>query len=201
MGFNGWLQPKEAMDGIVPKMQLMAYEDDLPPTPSLAIGWSLGGAVLMQAVLTGRTKPSKIVLIATPFCFLDDNIGMAAADFTQFRQHFRHSPAMAARRFSALIAIGDVGTRPSMPPLPFTAYWAGWLERLGRVNFRTSDLSTAPPVLIVQGKQDQIVQMAQGRLWQKQLPNSRLLELECGHAPQLACPAEIRAAIREFADA
>ena len=58
---------------------------------------------------------------------------------------------------------------------------------------------TATPTLIVWGRQDAIIPLECGRLFEKALPNSSLKIIDdCGHSPALEKPQEFLAAVQQF---
>jgi pimeloyl-ACP methyl ester carboxylesterase len=57
----------------------------------------------------------------------------------------------------------------------------------------------ATPALIVWGRQDAIVPLECGELYQQALGNATLKVIDnCGHAPQFEKPQEFQAAVGEF---
>jgi pimeloyl-ACP methyl ester carboxylesterase len=73
--------------------------------------------------------------------------------------------------------------------IPAEGQWDVLWTRLPRLE---------PPALFVLGKLDRLVPIAFAAHVRRALPAARHLELDCGHVPQLECPAETHAAIAEF---
>jgi pimeloyl-ACP methyl ester carboxylesterase len=56
------------------------------------------------------------------------------------------------------------------------------------------------PTLVIWGRKDGIVPLRLGRRLVRDLPNARLMVIEhCDHWPHQECPAEVIAALKEFA--
>lgn len=55
------------------------------------------------------------------------------------------------------------------------------------------------PTLIVWGKEDAVIPVECGELFQKSIPNSKLTVISnCGHRPQMEKPTEFRDAVTSF---
>ena len=68
-------------------------------------------------------------------------------------------------------------------------------EPLGPNGFWTRLRSLVPPSLFVWGRRDTLVPIGFAQHVREALPQSRHLELDCGHVPQLERPKETHAAI------
>lgn len=66
-----------------------------------------------------------------------------------------------------------------------TAFWAG-LEAL------------SPEALFIWGRRDGLVPIGFARHVRERLPAAQHVELDCGHVPQLECPAQLHSAITRF---
>jgi pimeloyl-ACP methyl ester carboxylesterase len=54
------------------------------------------------------------------------------------------------------------------------------------------------PTLLVWGRHDRLVPVRVALEWQRLLPDSRLVQLPCGHVPMWEAPRELAASLREF---
>ena len=74
------------------------------------IGWSLGGAVAISALAEERIKAKRLILIATPYQFLqsgDYSFGMEQATFQQFCDSYAQNAEDTLGRFQRLMVKGD----------------------------------------------------------------------------------------------
>jgi pimeloyl-ACP methyl ester carboxylesterase len=71
-------------------------------------------------------------------------------------------------------------------------------EPHGERGFWTRLASLSPDAMFVWGRQDTLVPVAFRRHVERTLPSARHVELDCGHVPQLECPRQTHAAIRDF---
>ncbi len=214
---SGWVQPFEALTPLMHDAQAIDYEDaehpeavieqlashaDLP----LAIGWSLGGWLLMLAAARGIIRPHLLVVLAAPVQFVACDAfphGMAPPLFDQFNTNVRTQPERAARRFAHLIAHGDRHYDRIVPSLEHTPMiaslgWQRWLTHLEAQRHTDIDYRALPPTLFIYGEEDRIVSPQQGRYLHAQTLQSHLaIWPECAHAPHLHDASKLRTLIME----
>jgi pimeloyl-ACP methyl ester carboxylesterase len=218
LALSGWAQPYDALAHLMPEAHHLPYAaygswetlvTALTPhadTP-LAVGWSLGGALLMRAAALGVIRPKKLVLLAAPVQFVADDTfphGMGRETFTLFRHNFLENPHKTARRFAHLIADGDTHYEAVVHHLQqhskvdYTP-WGQWLDGLGAQRHDQFTLHNLPPTLLIYGEKDGIVSHKQGEYLHGILPHSRLMLLpECAHAPHVHDLEKVRHAIKEW---
>lgn len=167
-----------------------------------AVGWSLGGWLLMRAIAEGVIAPAHLVLIAPPLQFVstpDFSHGMDVATFTLFSGNYRGDPVRTATRFAHLIAKGDIHHKRiigelTLPPHSVDAnVWHPWLEVLAQQRRHQLEFSGFPPTLLIHGERDTVVPVAQGRELASRIPGAKLHVLpEAAHAPHLHDSALVR---------
>ena len=83
-----YLQNKNFEDLLT--QDLKAYDNEV------VIGWSLGGQVAIRLIEKQILKPKLLILIATPFQFVEDDkneVGMPLELFNQFQNVLDENPA------------------------------------------------------------------------------------------------------------
>lgn len=219
LSFSGWGQPVDALATLAgDNHQAVDYaacerieavaELVSDQKPELAIGWSLGGQVLLRLVSMGAVQPQRMVLLATPYQFVADGQyprAMSLAIFNAFRASMRQAPETALPRFLTLIAQGDsnrAAVRRQLSGEPETIErWLSWLDELGRFSCAEISLESMPPTLVVHGQQDMVVAFEQGeKLASALLHASRLWLPDCAHAPHFHAPERILAAMESLFD-
>ncbi len=205
---TGWQQPTDALAIIAPQAAHYDYASHtniqsafatLPPEPQLAIGWSLGGHLLVQAVAGGYCRPKKLLLLGAPFqCVASEHFpeGMPTPMFQEFRTNYQRSPEETTKRFPLFIAQGDRYASRIVQTLGHTPVWQNglfWLDVLGSSSCHTLDFSAFPHTIIVHGANDQIIRSTNAAAFAARLPSCELLLWpDCGHAPHLHNPDAIR---------
>jgi len=200
---SGWAQPYDALHQLTPNATHIDYgthadpdypeeflEDALKNTTT-AIGWSLGGTLLMRSIKRGIVSPEKLVLIAAPAQFVRDedfSHGMDELTFELFYENYSSDPSRTAKRFAGLIAKGDSKERDIIAGLDGSDdadKWHPWLDLLEEQRAEDS-FDGFPPTLIIHGQQDAIVSHTQAEWLAQHLPNATLHSLpDAGHAPHL----------------
>lgn len=218
---SGWAQPHDALTFLIPGSASYRYAEYKSAeeallnlrqyTPRIAIGWSLGGLLLVQAVAMQILQPKLLVLLATPYQFVaseDYRHAMVPYTFRTFYQNYETNPTRTASRFNALIAKGDTSAKQVLERLSGNTtaaeceIWLPWLGYLATFSCKMLDFTKFPSTLIVHGKQDAVVSMAQAQTFQEALPSSRIMLWEgCGHAPHLHAPERLFNLIRNEVEA
>jgi pimeloyl-[acyl-carrier protein] methyl ester esterase len=218
---NGWAQPPDGLSILAPEALHLDYREcrdftcttgliaTLAPRVQRAIGWSLGGSLLMQAIARGGLQAKQLVLIAPPVQFVSSEVfphGMDRLTFDLFYQNYRNDPARTAARFSGLIAKGDRQSRQILHALGEwegshqAEIWHPWLDLLNEQSFDDYLISHLPPTLIIHGEKDAIVSIKQSEAFAAHVPQVTLqVWHDSGHAPHLHDLAGVRAAIADHA--
>lgn len=196
---TGWQQEKNALATIAPDalhFDYAAYDNVetvfqmLPKTPDVAIGWSLGGQLLVRAVAGRHIRPEKLILLAAPFqCIADAHFpqGMRTEDFNAVKSHYVRNPEAAVAQFQALVAMGDKYPRRILKAIrPDSALWRDgkfWLDELGRTSCRELDFSEFPETIILHGEYDKVIHPASAKEFSLRLPSAKVFWLpDRGHA-------------------
>jgi pimeloyl-ACP methyl ester carboxylesterase len=165
----------------------------LPDAPDLAIGWSLGGQLLVKAIALGHTRPKKLVLLGAPFqCISDDQFahGISPTDFQSVRNNYRRNPEAMLAEFQVLIAAADKNQKQIAKVLSRTiTRWPNglfWLDTLGKTTCHNLDFSAFPETLIIHGQNDRVIHPASAEEFSRHLPAAKLFLLpDSGHALHL----------------
>ncbi len=214
VGISGWLQPADALNGIMPGIKPFRY-DHLDKrqcmqglaelNPEVVIAWSLGGVLAVQALMHPQYRPRKLILIAAPFQFLasqDFPDGMLLEDYEAFRRDYIDNPKSAARRLQLLSNYGLAEDTPLCPladNAEETKLWLPWLEHLAATNFSRSKYAHQPEVLLVQGGKDAICAPGQSKHWARIFPWAQVLMLpRSAHAPHMQDTVMLRRTVAEF---
>jgi pimeloyl-ACP methyl ester carboxylesterase len=171
--------------------------DELDLTDVTVIGNSIGGWIAAEMALTGSRRIAGVTLvdavgIEVPGHPVADFFALTLAEVADLSYHeparFRIDPATLTPQRQATMA----GNRAALAAYAGTAMSDPALaSRLARV---------AIPVLVVWGDSDGIADPDYGRAYAAAIPGARFCLLNStGHLPQLESPAELLAAIGEFA--
>lgn len=213
---SGWAQPHDALKRLVPDADHLDYgalspDDALKHIkdyhPSMAVGWSLGGSLLLMAKAHGLINPDWLVVLGAPLQFVADEqfpIGMGQQTFAQFYENMSRDPERASLKFNHLIAYGDTHEKRIVHELESQDYhadwgeWLPWLDVLAQQHHSTLPLSGLGNILIIHGKEDIIVSHEQSILLSKHAPRGRLeLLSDCAHAPHLHDAGYVRSLISQ----
>jgi len=194
---------------------LQAWADDLAqqlPDSATLLGWSLGGQVAMRAALDHPHKIGRLILLAsTPrFVATDDwPGGMAAADLQDFGAALIGDPQATLLRFLSLQTRGMAGQKALLQQLRqmllATPASDGEALAAGLAILRDTDLRAELPrltqsTLVLHGALDTLTPPTAGLWLSTALPAARHIEFaRAAHAPHLSHPAEVAAAIGQFA--
>lgn len=215
--FTGWGQPADALACIAPGAEhfpYVAYKDKagflsslgpLKTSYDVVIGWSLGGQLALQAVDQGILSPKLMVLIATPFQFIESETlgcGVYRNVFEKFKHDYVKSPVAMLKRFNTLIAHNDTQEKAVLQKMgqdtAHTDEWLGWLEVLGEYSCQDMLFNNVPSTLIIHGRNDTVVDVGQASVFLPFIKKSRIHIMEgCGHAPHLHDAGKVKALIQE----
>ncbi len=215
----GWTQRHDALSTIAPDALHLDYypsrslEDVFallkPHAPHIryAIGWSLGGWLLMRAIAEGIIAPEHLVLIAPPMQFVSSDDfphGMDPTTFELFYSNYRDQPQRTAARFAHLIAKGDLHHKRVVEALRLPAHnvdaevWHPWLDALADQRHHQLAFDAFPPTLLIHGQHDTIVPLQQGKELARRIPQAELHILpDASHAPHFHDPALLMRLIDE----
>jgi pimeloyl-ACP methyl ester carboxylesterase len=168
------------------------------------VGASLGAAVVLLALLRNREELTPRV---RALCLID---AIAYPQDLPFFVEILQTPVLgpAALNFPSFVQA-----------LPAIFLPPGYARYYGRKKVREALIKTARlmdgerlapyvkrlktiqlPTLVIWGRKDGIVPLRLGRRLARDLPNARLMVIEhCDHWPHQECPAEVIAALKEFA--
>jgi non-heme chloroperoxidase len=170
-------------------------------------GWSLGGAVVVDAAAKLGAKVRGLVLSAgaTPRYTQAEGFphGGRAEDVAATLAALRAGRvAFLANLYLGGVFAIDVGAELKRRCLQIALEASpgadASLAALAQLDQRAQLPKLAAPALVVVGARDAVVSPEVGRAAAKLLPNATLLELDCGHAPFLELPDAYHAALFEL---
>lgn len=171
----------------------------LPDSPSIIVGWSMGGMMAMQLALQYPEKVAGLVLVSTTplFCNREGwESGCSSELFDAFESGVQSNSAKTMSRFFAMMLHGDEISRSEYnqiakeaidrsAPSSATALSNG-LDYLANTDLRKALSSIDQPALIVHGADDAIIPTAAGVSLAEMIPHNKWHMFEqCGHAPFL----------------
>lgn len=196
---TGWQQKPDAFANIAPAARhfnYAAYNDletmfsELPRDVDLAIGWSLGGQLLVRAIAGGYVKARKLLLLAAPFQCISDNRfmhGMAQDDFNDIRNNYVQDPQKMLAQFQGWLGFGS--NKIIRELLKSTEIWKNglfWLDELGKATCRDLDFSSFPETLIFHGESDKVIPPENAKEFAARVPGAQLFLLpDVNHAIHL----------------
>jgi pimeloyl-[acyl-carrier protein] methyl ester esterase len=183
------------------------------PSPSIWLGWSLGGLLAMDAALRFPEQVSALILIAaTPrFTCADDwPYGIPLALFEGFERGVMRRPEDALHRFAALLARGGIKAsaiarsmheRMSRFGSSDKRALLGGLKLLATTDLRSEVARIRCPALILLGENDALIP-AHAAVPIHALFSKARTEMvpKAAHAPFLSHPEQTLSLILEFMD-
>ncbi len=201
---TGWGQAADALECIAPGAKHLTYADFESVDAWMEslkgvecetlIGWSLGGQLALRAISEGFLKPSRLILLGTPYQFVHSNgmhCGMHQEQFVAFKYAFLADATRALKRFSVMVSHNDAYQKQVFSTLALdlnhAEKWEYWLEQLGEFSAQEIDFSTMPEkVLLVHGVDDVVVEASQTSIFKPFMPQASIeLWDKCAHAPHL----------------
>lgn len=194
---SGWGQPHDALGAdAIDYAHASSAEEALRMIAHIAgdaeriIGWSLGGQLAVRAVAAGKIKPKQLVLIATPYQFVDDS-AVGRETFGKFHANYKTNPRRTLHKAWELIHYEDERSDFISDQLAsfdkdmvLKKDWLRWLNLLSDFSCEILDFSGFPPTLLVHGDKDKVVDVSQSARFAKSIPGAQLAVWEgCGHAP------------------
>jgi len=192
-----------------------AIAEQLPDSPGIIVGWSLGGILAMQLALKYSEKVKGLVLVSTTpsFCNRRDdwNHGCDQATFNAFESGIKENSAKTMGRFFMLMLQGDSISRSDYnriakvaidkqhPPTQTTL--AKGLQALESNDLRERISSITVPVLVMHGAEDAIVPVEAGAWLAEMLPQATWQRFDaCGHAPFLTQAETFNETLEQWCD-
>ncbi|MDX2073754.1 MAG: alpha/beta hydrolase [Alphaproteobacteria bacterium] len=214
---SGWGQPHDALAHLAPGSMAVDYAHAANAAeairmiasaqPERVIGWSLGGQLAVRAVAEGAVRPAQLVLIATPYQFVDSST-VGRETFEKFSANYRANPQRTLHKAWELIHYEDAKSVCIADQLAMfdkeavlRKDWLRWLHLLEGFSCDALDFSAFPRTLLVHGTLDKVVGAAQSIRMAQRLPHARVEQWEhCGHAPHLHDAERLKGLIAEHAD-
>jgi pimeloyl-[acyl-carrier protein] methyl ester esterase len=218
----GWGQPHHALSNVLPHATALDYAHhssvqaalaqiaQAAPEHRVAVGWSLGGQLLVRALAAGLVKFDALVLIAVPYQFVQTPhapVGMKRDLFDKFRDNYAKNPLRTLHKAWELIALGDSQAEQVRGHMSshskdamLEKQWLHWLDMLDGFSCATLNYDGFPPTLLIHGEQDAVVSHEQQQCFARHIPSARIVSLPgAGHAPHWHNEVEIRTLVDEFA--
>lgn len=182
------------------------FLESLPPAQTLAVGWSLGGMLILEALAATPWKPAGLILVGVPavFCPRDGHPwGQPPAAVRAMRRALAKNPRKVLADFaSACLARGEDPfeheVKALFDPDPAGDHLAAGLDYLLQADLRPVLAKIPGPAVIVQGEADGIVAPAQARFLHRHLLGSRLVILSgAGHVPFITQTAQFNEILKE----
>ncbi len=185
---------------------VLRFLEKIPPGRTVAVGWSLGGMLLLEALARSRIEPAGLILVGTPavFCRREGHPwGQAAAAVRAMRRALqKDAPKVLADFASACLAPEETGFREEVKGLFVSDmaedHLAAGLDYLLAADLRPVLAEIQGRTIIVQGDRDGIVPWEQGRFLHQRLSGSRLITLSgAGHLPFVTQAARFNEILKE----
>ena len=186
---------------------LVDYLKKLPLDETVAVGWSLGGMLLLEALAMGNLTPAKVVLAATPACFCageDHPVGQPRAAVRALRRTVRQDPRRGLADFAGrCLAPGEADFREEILEnfqyQETGADLASGLDYLLNTDLRPQLAGIPPGTLIIQGDADAIVPLEQAEILSQYLKDAQMVRLPgAGHAPFVTQAEAFNEIVAEF---
>ncbi len=191
-----YLQTKNFEDLLT--RDLKAYDNEV------VIGWSLGGQVAVRLIEKQILKPKLLILIATPFQFVQDDknqVGMPRELFEQFQNVLDENPEQALEYLANLTALNDKNPEDVLKNMINTENTDNlyfWLKELKNFNCFSVDFTNFSKTIYICGSGDMVVDHLQYKLFLKQIKDFELqIMFTCGHAPHFSHKSEFLNIINE----
>jgi pimeloyl-[acyl-carrier protein] methyl ester esterase len=172
----------------------------------ICLGWSLGGMLLLEAILNGEMEADHLVLVSTSACFTGDGPSPGAHPriLQRMKKKLDDDREEILREFleNSLHPLFDSNSVDHHLKLA-ERFTSGELARgldyllKTRLNDRLKELKTG--VTIIHGTEDRIIPPEAGRLMHSEIPNSIHAEAEgAGHALPLTHHELIRDILNDY---
>lgn len=202
---SGWIQSPKALEMIFPGAETLDYSDLHSAEavfqkiseigPERLVGWSLGGVLAAQAVISGKISPKHLILLAVPYQFMaDEQIteGCSEELWHTIRRDYQADAMGYARQFQRYVMHGH-SRALGKPELHADAAnihrWLPWLDYLAESSFVRAGEAVVQPetTTIFHGVNDAVISATQAKYWSRIFPKSSVILLpETSHAPQFS---------------
>lgn len=175
------------------------------------MGWSLGGQILMQLFKRAPHLIRSMILVAASPCFLrrsDWPYGMDGQVLDAFAIELQQDYHKTMSRFIGLQVMHSQSSVQSLKqlrnmlntsPSPQTLSLQQGLSLLKCADFRQDLEQCAVPLLVILGRQDQLVSAAVGEYYRGLSCKPTLVVMEgAGHAPFLSHMKQTAACVQQF---
>jgi pimeloyl-ACP methyl ester carboxylesterase len=186
---------------------LLDYLRKLSLTETLLVGWSLGGMLLLEALMAEPLKPAGLVLVATPasFCQRPDHpYGQPKIQVRGLRRKLREDSRRVLADFACrCLAPGESQFQEEIlqdfQPQENGADLAAGLDYLLHTDLRPRLSHVQARALILQGDKDDIVPPAQAEVLRDYLNDAQVAVIPgAGHAPFLTRPEKVYGLMKEM---
>ena len=191
-----YLQTKNFEDLLT--RDLRAYDNDV------VIAWSLGGQVAIRLIEKQILKPKLLILIATPFQFIQNEINKIGVEkhiFDSFKNVLRLDSIEALKHLAYLSAGNDENPDlvfENMKPIRNTSNLNSWLQELKDFTCFDVDFTNFPKTVYICGDSDAVVDCSQYEYFQERIDNFELQKIfNSGHAPHFSHRNEFLKIINE----
>lgn len=168
-------------------LDLKAYDNEV------VIGWSLGGQVAIRLIEKQILKPKLLILIATPFQFVEDDkneVGMPLELFNQFQNVLDENPEQALAYLGHLTSLGDKNPEDvlkNMVNVKNTDNLYSWLKELKDFSCFNVDFKNFPKTIYICGDGDAVVNYKQNKYFSERIKDFEMqMIFSCGHAPHFS---------------
>ena len=199
-GFNGTERP----DWLYTITDLAHFNLEMVQTLGLGqyilMGSSMGGWVAAEMAAMSAAGLKGLILVDAAGIKPEQGeiaeIFMVSAD-TRLKQRF-HDPSQIANyeQYSGELTSEEQAVDHSNREMASRLCWKPYLHNPSLPHYLRK---TSTPTLIVWGRQDAIIPLECGQLYEKALPNSSLKIIDnCGHSPAIEKPQEFLATVNAF---
>lgn len=191
---------------------LGCLQRSVPPSAHW-LGWSLGGLLALAMADSAPTKVRSLTLLSASPCFVARPgwPGIAAEDLAEMGTALLLDPTSTLRRFAGLQTFGVPEARPLAQQLLdglSEAPWArsealrGGLSVLAETDLRSALGRLEAPLLVILGRRDRLVPVAQGALLTTINPSAcvRILD-QATHVPFLTHLQPVTDLVQTFLEA
>ena len=180
-----YLQNKNFEDLLT--QDLKAYDN------KVVIGWSLGGQVAIRLIEKQILKPKLLILIATPFQFIQNEInkiGIEKYNFDSFKNVLRLDVIEALKYLAYLSAGKDENpdlVLQNMEPIKNIGNLESWFQELKDFTCFDVDFTNFPKTVYICGDGDAVVNCFQHKYFNERIADFELrIMFNCGHAPHFS---------------
>jgi len=186
---------------------LLGYLQKLPLTETVLVGWSLGGMLLLEALMEQPLEPAGLVLVATPasFCQRPDHPwGQPKIQVRGLRRKLREDSRRVLADFACrCLAPGESQFQEEIlqdfQPQENGADLADGLDYLLNTDLRPRLSHVQARALILQGDTDDIVPPAQAEVLRDYLNDAQVAGIPgAGHAPFLTRPEKFHELMKKM---